>query len=82
MNLQENLDALKGLKMPSATTFGKLQAIVPVPYSKFDNLDNPRPELANQNNNYMPCIFYNCKFYGNTTEIKIHVKNQHLTFNE
>ncbi len=34
------------------------------------------------NDDYMPCIFYNCKFYGNTTEFKIHVKYQHSTFNE
>jgi hypothetical protein len=56
MTLQENLDALKGLKLNSKTIFG--------------------------NDDYMPCGFYNCKFYGNTIERRIHIKNQHSTFNQ
>lgn len=40
--LQEMLDELKGQKLPDKTLFGDLQGLVPVPYSKFDNQDNPR----------------------------------------
>ena len=78
-SLQESLDDLKGVKMPSATTFGKLQGLVPMPYSKFDTMDNPRKRLAGfyNQNDYQSCGFYNCKFYGNTIERRIHVKNQH-----
>ena len=52
MTLQENLDYFKTHKPTAITTFGKLQAIVPVPYSKFNNLDNPRPTYKEPFINY------------------------------
>ena len=80
MSLQENLDSLKESKLPSATTFGKLQALVPVPYSKFNNMNNPQPKLKKfyfQSDDYQHCGFYNCGFYGNRLERIKHIKNQH-----
>jgi hypothetical protein len=54
MTLQQNLDSLKNTKLPYSTTFGNLQSIVPVPYSQFDNLDNPRPTYKESFINYQP----------------------------
>lgn len=41
------LNSMKGTKMPNSTTFGNLNGIVPRPYSKFENMDNPPPEVPN-----------------------------------
>lgn len=41
--LQEMLDEINAsdMKMPNKTLFGDLNALVPVPYSKFKTMDNP-----------------------------------------
>jgi hypothetical protein len=80
MTLQNNLDSLKNKKLSSKTTLGDLQGLVPDPYAKLHNMDNPRQSLAKfyfQTDDYQSCGFYNCGFFGNRLERIKHVKNQH-----
>ena len=83
MTLQENLDSLKNQKLPSKTTLGDLQGMVPVPYSKFDTVESPRRnKLAkfyfHDDDYYRQCEFDKCGFFGTTAERQAHARNVHI----
>lgn len=64
--LEALLNDLKDKKLPSKTTFGDLQYLVPVPYSKFYNMENPRPRLTYFYNQQESKIDYQREFSANT----------------